>query len=286
MARKIKMSANILNIALHPHSKDIYLDFMRALFKQKGTAQVFGDRMGVISSLSEARIAAGILEGAITTFLKVDVDGDWFDVVELKEAADADIAKVNIPVNIAPNSVTYFFEFDANTHKLHYQSYTDGHTLTPQSARRLFQGLASDLAITKQFGLAKVSVVQEREGLDKLFALKRIDEIQITIARPNPDIFADDFEAKIEAHMEQTNARSITVQYNAESGKSVVPTAEIREVSETALENGQVDVRGRDAVGAVRLSTKDFPKTLQSKYDPDATAEQSAFRTLVADSKH
>lgn len=181
--------------------------------------------------------------------------------------------------------MSYFFEFDANTHKLYYQSYTEGHTLIPNSARRLFEGLASNLEITQKYNLAKVSIVQHRRSLDDLFSIRRIDEIEITLLRPNPDIFADDFEAKIEAHLEQTNSRSVVVRYGAEPGRSIEATPEIRAISEVAIDNGHVEVKGRDEVGAVKLSTEEYPFELQSKFDPDETLEGTAFRRLVADSK-
>jgi len=285
MARKIKMAAGILNVRLHPHSRDTYLGFIKDLFAAKGTAQVFGDRYGMISSIDLRREGEGIVEGLLTTFLRVDTDGDWFDLVELKEADTADVAQVNIPPHIAPNSVAYYFEFDANNHRLYYQSYTKGHTITPNSARRLIQGLAANLEVTAKYNMAKVSIIQQKRGLEEIFSLRRIDEIEITLLRPNPDIFADDFEAQIEAHLEQTHSRSIVIKYDAEPGQSIVATPRLRAVGEAALENGHVDVKGRNEVGAVTLSTENFPVELQTKYDPEVTREGAAFRNMISEQK-
>src|SRR3546814_14345259 len=52
------------------------------------------------------------------------------------------------------------------------------------------------------------------------------------------------------------------------------PTEEIRTVSEVALENGVVEVRGRDAHGAVKRSTEEQPKIIQDQYDPDERSEE------------
>lgn len=285
MARKVKMSAGILNIRLHPHSRDRYLSFVKALFGRRRAAQVHGDRYGMISTLDTRREGTGILDGIFTTFLKFDLDGNWFNSAELKEADDELIAEINIPEGVYPSAISYYFEWDANSHKLYFQQYTKGKTLTPNSAKKFAEHLVADLAITTQFGLAKVSIVQKANSLDRLFALKRINEIHITLLRPNPDVFSDDFEQRIEEHLEQTHSRKMVVSYDAEPGQSVVPTAGIRAVSEAALDNGKVDVVGRDDSGAVRLSTEDFPVVLHSQFDPDEMNEQTAFRRLVAESK-
>jgi hypothetical protein len=285
MARAILIEAGVLNIALHPHSREIYINFMKDLFRARRVAQAHGDRKGVLSSLDTRREDQGILEGTLTTFLNVDLDGQWFDFVDLAEAKDADVDKVVIPHNIAPNSVSYFWQFDANTHKFYYQSYTDGDRLTPNVAYRLMVGWVSNLDITAKYNLANVSIVQRREGLDVLFGIKRIDAITINVQRPNPDIFSDDFEEKVEAHLEQTHSRAVEIRYTAVQGESIVPTPSIKSVSEAALENGHVEVVGRTDVGRVTLSTKSFPVKYQTKYDPDQVAEETAFRSLVNGSK-
>jgi hypothetical protein len=61
----------------------------------------------------------------------------------------------------------------------------------------------------------------------------------------------------------------------------VNPTEEIRQVSEVALENGEVEVRGRDEKGAVTKSTEQQPKIIHDKFDPEEISESEAFRRLV-----
>lgn len=135
--------------------------------------------------------------------------------------------------------------------------------------------------VTSVYGKVHVTVVQSKEGLDALFALPVIKEIRITIYKPNPDIFADDFEEQIEAHLAQTNSQRVSISYQADPGQSVNPTAEIKAVSEVALENGEVEVRGRDDKGAVTKSTEQIPAEIHDKFDPEAVTERNAFRRLI-----
>jgi Domain of unknown function (DUF4747) len=281
MARRIKVASGILNIRLHPHTPARYAEFLEAIYKLRKPVPLRGDRYGMISLLNRAEAGSGVLMGVITTFLNIDFDGEWFNTSDLKEATDEQISEVSIPENLHPNAASFFFEFHTGSHKLYFETYSRGKALSPNQARALFSGLADDLKITGQFGSAKITVVQSKDGLDALFKLPVIKEIKITIYKPNADIFADDFEEQIEAHLEQAHSQRVTLSYEAEPGDSLVPTDEIKAVSAVALENGVVAVRGRSLQGAVTRSTDDLPEVLQGKYDPDEVSEQEAFRRLL-----
>jgi hypothetical protein len=54
----------------------------------------------------------------------------------------------------------------------------------------------------REFGEAKISIVQDEASLERMFGIKRIKEIEITIIKPNTDVFDDDFEKNIEKHLE------------------------------------------------------------------------------------
>lgn len=281
MSRRIKISAGVLNIRLHPHSPERYGAFIEDLFDLRKAVQLRGDRYGMLSLIDRKGKRDGFMTGIITTFLNIEFDGRWFDTSDMKEATREQVSRVSIPENLHPNAASFYFEFDLVDHKLYFQTYSEGKVLTVNQAYALFEGLADDLKIRKKYGPAQITILQSRAGLETLFKIPVIKEIKITIYKPNPDIFADDFEAQIEAHLAQANSQRVTIAYEAEEGKSVNPTPEIRQVSEVAIENGEVEVRGRDEKGAVKRSTEQQPKVLQDKFDPEEISEQEAFRRLV-----
>ncbi|MCH4560879.1 DUF4747 family protein [Mesorhizobium jarvisii] len=281
MARKLKVSAGILNIRLHPHSPEIYAAFLYDIFRAKAMANVHGDRFGMISQIDRSEVESGRLTGVITTFLRIETDGQWFNSESLTEATEDQVSSVVIPPNLNPNAATYFFDFNLRTHRLYFQEYSNGKTLTPNSALKLFSGLSRDLGVMGRYGEAQITVVQDSEALTALFEIPRIKEITITILRPNPDIFADDFEGVIEEHLAATHSKSLKLTYTAEDGGSVLATDEIRDVGNVAVENGNVKVVGRDETGAITRSTDEFPKLLQTTYRPDETSERNAFFSLV-----
>lgn len=281
MGRKIKISAGILNIRLHPHPEGIYARWIKAIFKRRIVAPIHGDRFGMISSIDESEVSKGLISGVITTFTRIE-GGRWFDAEGLTVATKSQISRVVIPDNLFPNSASFYFVFDIKKHRLFFQNYSSGKQITPSSALKFFSGLANDIWILRTFRSAKISIVQDKAGLDRLFGLNRIKKVEIQLLKPNSDIFDDDFEENIEDHLNGTNSRQMTIVYDAEKGGSIHATDEMMDIGGVALDNGHVKVTGRDDKGAVVLDSKKFPKVLHDKYDRDEITEQSAFRRLIS----
>lgn len=281
MAKRIKISAGVLNVRLHPHTPERYAEFLNDIYALRQPVKLRGDRHGIISLLDRSELEKGIVTGIITTFLDIDFDGEWFSTANLQPASNEQISQVSIPADIHPNAASFYFQLNTSNHRIYFQTYSSGKVFSEKSALTLFSRLADNLAITHKYGNVQITVVQSKEALDRIFSLRTIKSITITIHKPNADIFADDFEEQIEAHLLQTHSKKVTIAYEAEPGGSVVPTAEIRTISSVALENGNVEVKGRDESGAVSLSSNDHPKVIQDKYDPDAMSESQAFRSIV-----
>lgn len=281
--RQVKISGGVINIRLHPHDGDIYDRFIKDIYSLKTPIKLRGDRHAIFSLLNRSEANDGIYSGVITTFVKIELDGSWFSTEKLGDASPEEISEVNIPAHIHPNSRQFYFIFDAKEHKFYFQSYASGKTLSHKSAYDLIRGLASDPKIVLKYGDVKVDTVQSKEALDYVFELEVIKEVKITINKPNADFVDDDFEEKIESHLASTGSRSLTLVYEAERGGSIEPTSELKAAGAVALNNGLVEVKGRDANGATSRSTNEHPETLTAKYNPAETLESTAFRKLVAE---
>lgn len=166
MARNVKVSAAVMNVRIHPHSKERYVEFFRAVHRLKRSAQVHGDRYGLISTANFSRANEGVVHGVITTFTRFERDGTWFDTTSLSEASDAKVAEVHIPTGLFPNAASYFFHFDASDHRMYVETYSRGKAITPPSVLRFLRNLMSDPAIVSEFGEPSISMVQTRAGLE------------------------------------------------------------------------------------------------------------------------
>lgn len=281
MARQIKIASGVLNIALHPHSPDIYASFILDAFALKKPVQLRGDRYGILSLVHRQRSDDNFISGVITTFTRLDADSSWFDTSKLSEANSAQLSQIQIPDNLFPNAASFYFSFDLSKHRLYFQTYSKGKVLSVNQAVTLFWGLSQDTAMLAKYPRPKITAVQSEAGLSTLFAIPRIKRVRITINRPNPDVFGDDFESAIERELENSNSRKVVFEFEAEAGESILPTPGIRKASEAALDNGRVEVSGRDENGRVEKSSDGFHRILQDKYDPEVQTEEQAFRGLI-----
>lgn len=281
MGRKIKVSAAVINLRIHPHSAPRYVELFRSVYKLKVLAKVHGDRNGMISSISFRDQDEGVLSGVITTFTDLPLDGTWFDTDELDEASDEKLSDLSIPSGIFPNAATYFFRFTTADHRLYVETYSRGKSITPRSVLKLIRGLFSHSKVVEEFGQPSISLVQDKDGLVALFSIDRIKKIEITIEKPNTDILDDNFEEDIEKHLLETRAQKLTLVYEAIPGKSLVPSKDIQRAGQVALTNGDVKVTGRNEGMAFSASTSEYPKVLRGKYDPEVTSEQQAFTRLI-----
>jgi hypothetical protein len=281
MARQIKISGGILNIRLHPHPDGVYGEFIERLYALRKAVKVRGDRHAIISLLDRSESGDGIYSGLITTFIRIDTDEPWFDVDELKEASDNKVSRVSIPDGLHPGAAFFNFIFNTRTHRLYFQTYANGKTFSGNLARILFERLADDLRITRDFGEAKITIAQSKAGLNNVFSLPVIKRVTIVIQQPNADIFDDDFDENVENYLKELNSKKLSLVLEAEAGKSIDPKPQLRRIGESALEHGSVKVDGRDEQGATSRSTEDYPRQLHEKYDPDAENEGDAFRRMT-----
>jgi hypothetical protein len=281
MAREIKISGGELNIRLHPHNNDTYGEFIQRLYALRKAIRVRGERHAIISLLDRSEADEGIYAGLITTFVRIDTAEPWFDVGELKEAADNKVSRVSIPEGLHPGAAFFNFIFNTRTHRLYFQTYSGGKTFSANLARTLFERLSEDLNILNEFGEAKITIVQSRAGLGTVFNLPVIKRVTIVLQKPNADIFDDDFDENVEKYLEELNSKKLTLVLEAEAGKSIDPKPQLRRIGESALDHGSVKVDGRDAQGATTRSTEDYPRQLHEKYDPDEESEAQAFRRMT-----
>ena len=281
MARHIRITGGVLNVRLHPHPDGIYGEFIEALYALRRSVKIRGERYAMISLLNRGEGGEGIYRGLITTFTKIDTEEPWFNAGNMREADDSEVSQIVIPDNLYPNAAAFNFLFDTNNHKIYIQTYSKGKLLSIKLADKPFSELSTDLSITRQFNRASITISQSKAGLARVFDLPVIKRVTITLLKPNADVFEDDFDEKIEGFLQEIHSRKMTVTVEAEPGRSVVPNAGLRRVSESALEHGAVTVDGRDADGTTRRSTEDFPRIIHSRYDPDVTSEDNAFRQMT-----
>jgi len=280
MAKLIKGEVAGLNIRIHPHSEDLYRDLFRTAFAAKKIVNLRGNRSAIITSLTRIGKDDRYVNGVLTTFLDFDLDVEWLDTSTLQEASDNEVQKVIIPDHLRPDMITYYFRFDVKNHELVFEHYNQGKRLTHQSARKFFEGLFKYKRISKKFGDVKVTLIQTKGGLDAVFSIPRITNLEVYIEQPNSDLWDGDFEDLVEKHLEDKSARSMKVIYVAEQGTGIERDKDLEALVRTSIRNGRTVAKGYGPHGHETVTTDKFPKVVQDKFDPDL-GESTIFQSLA-----
>jgi hypothetical protein len=88
--------------------------------------------------------------------------------------------------------------------------------------------------------------IQDKKELTWIFTHLSVEQLDITIHRPNPDD-GDEAEKSIEEELNEQNIAEYFVSQKAEKGASLNPNGYTTRLMEQALTNGHVQVIGRDA---------------------------------------
>ena len=274
MSRRHKMEVGGLNIKLHPHSDEIYRNFIHDLYSLKASAKVHGDRHGLITSLDRRSNENEVVAGVLTTFLEIDDDGRWFNTDTMKEASDNERETIIIPNNLRPNSKAFRFQFSLKRHELVFEHYSEGDILTHNSAERFFKNLTSRRKIVNTYGDVKMSIIQSKGSAEKIFTIPRITDLEILIEKPNADIWGEDFEEQAEEHLEEKNARSMRVSYKSERGQGIKRDDELDALIRASVNNGRSIAKGYGPKGHQIVSTDSYPKVEQEMYEQDDAPSQ------------
>ncbi len=281
MARRLKLEVGAINIRLHPHSEDLYRNLFQRLFELRRVANIRGDRSGLITSLGRSRTDSAYINGVITTFLEFDSDGKWFNTDTLEEASTNELRQINIPENLRPNSRSYLFRFDVENHEMIFEHYANGHRFSHSSALSFIKDLVADERISSEFGDVKATIVQSRGSIDRIFSISRITDIEIYIEKPNADLWGADFEEQAEEHLDDKNARSMTVSYKAEQGLGISRDEDLGRLIRASIRNGRTVAKGYGDSGHEVVTTDRFPKVVQDKYDEDEMSQPQMFESLA-----
>ena len=281
MARLQKLEVGGLNVRVHPHDQDTYGNLITQIYEMRKIAKIHGDRFGLVTTLDHSEEDRGMVYGVLSTFLEVEIDGDWFNTATMDEASENDIRKIRIPNNLHPNLKKFRFAFNTKRHELIFEHYSEGERLTHNSALNFFRNVTNDRRIQDRFGDVKVSVVTDRGSVDRIFSIPRITDLDILIEKPNSDVWGADFEEQAEEHLNDKNARSMNVKYKAERGQGIQRDEDLNALLQASLNNGRSVAKGYGPDGHMTVSTESFPKVVQEKYEPEI-APVAVFRRLAS----
>ena len=286
MPRMKTLKIAALNITIHPHKPELYVNLIRDVFKSRKPARFRSNHFGMIGTfhyLEEDDPLSGI-HGELHKFLDFDMEEEWLNLNAHKKADKDDLEEVNIPEHLKPDFSSARYVFYPRRHRLFFESFTaDRKSFGPQTVERIFAGLFNNVTIKRKYGPVDVTVEPTREGLEKIFEIPKLRRLKIILTKPNADD-QDEEETKVLERLDNQNARRMETTLVGESGMTLAPDEDTRVLASVAASNGRVFGEGKDIEGKpVSESTEDHPWQDVVRYNPKSQGPREAFLSRVAD---
>lgn len=260
MPRETKMVIGAINIKIHPHSPERYIELFEDVITLKKKAAIRGDVYGSLSKfdyIDSSKI--GGFKGYIFKFLNVDPNEPWFDVEQEKAADSRMLQQVEVLKKIKPHFSFFMYHFFPKKHRFVFTSYYDKKSISPNSVAKFLKNLFYDPTIIDKYGEVDVVVEPSKEGLEKIFAINTIERLELVITKPNPDD-QEEAEQMLLKRLGKLKAKQFREEYVSEKKESLVPDDELKILSKIAASNGYVVASGRNLEGRpVQESTIEHP---------------------------
>lgn len=238
-----------LNIKMHPHSPEKYIEAFQIARRRKISRQYLSDRHAMIGFFYPNNRDAPLegYEGQLLSFVDINPDDPWLNTDNGKLAEPDDLEGLNIPSHLRPGMRQFYFAFFPKTHRLVFESKnTDAKTLGPNSAKKAFERILNSKEVSDIFGPIDVIVEPKIDALEDILGLHKLKKLVIHITRPNADDTGD-AEIEIMRRLQQMHAQSHTEEYKARKGEALELDDDARTFAEVGSHNGYVESYGRNA---------------------------------------
>jgi hypothetical protein len=278
MARSKSLKLSCFNITVMSGSPDLYRALLETTYKNRRSVKVFGDTHLIISSLDSSKER---LEGVISRFTKIDMEGDWFNAQNLATAEEEDKRLIFVPPYLSPNHKYFHFIFDEKRHKFYFETYANGASLSVKQCQeflsRALNQTAGELGLREVF----VNAVSWFENIERVLSSMKISNLEMVVEPPNPDDL-EQIEEETKRRLQSQNAKSLTEILVAAGPEGVKPDRETLNFARVAARNGKVEISGTEGNSRVFYSTESHPAVVTERFDPDVFSELEAFRRGVS----
>lgn len=225
MARAKKLTYGAVNITMHPHSPEKYIELFRMARKNASNVNLRGDSFATLSYFypyKKGQAHSEPFEGEVLKYTDIDVDGDWFDIVKKDIASDEEKGRINIPDNLKPNVARFSFVFLPVSHLLVYEMQDKNRHLTSRQMESFLNGIFSHEKIIEKFGKVNVTALTEPDSVERMLSLKGITCINMVTRRPNPDDLAS-AESIMQKRFKRIGVIEEDKTYKSERGQEIKP---------------------------------------------------------------
>ena len=266
MAHMKKMELAVMNIKIHPHSPEKYIDLFKKTFKIESLGKIRGSDWGTIGSLRETTLNnKKTLHGTIYRFLNIDPSAPWLDLNARKAIQpDEEGGKLPVAEHLKPNCKEILYIFYPDDHRLFFEC----RNISPGSMRKLLRKLFSERAIFHEFGEVDVDIESTKEAIKSILKIPRMTRLQIVFHRPNDDQLIG-ARKRVAKRLEDQGIKHLDQIATTTDKDGLSPDIDTKALMDLARSNGKVIGVGYDGEQKIILSTEEHPLKKAEKYYPD-----------------
>ena len=270
MAREKKVEIGAVNITMHPHSPEKYIQLLRHVSKQKLTSRINQNTAGLIAGVryyERSKWNSQVVTGDLYRFGNIDWTSEWFNTKTSQTAEEDDLKGVKIPNHLKPNASRFSYLFFSQSHLLFYESYYDGNSIGHTTVQKLLRGIFDHESVLEKYGEIDVTTMPSREKLNQALKIDRMDRLFMSINRPNPDDLSA-AERRVMRRLQAQNVKRHEHELIAIPGTGIEPDETTKELAKIASRNGVVTVKGKDR--ACLLYTSPSPRDQRGSRMPSS----------------
>ncbi len=276
MARPSKVEVSAVNIRISADKDRDYSSLLNELFQLKSGVRVHGNTYVAITYFNAEEGS-----GVISKYSEIDVDGDWFDIEFFDIASDEDIEKISIPENLRPNYSAFYFLLDVNLHVLAFETYSESKSLSSRSVQKYFDEILQTTKIRESFGFVEADIIKSYGEVNRILSLPELNELRLTIKRPNSDDVSGDLARDIEERLRDQNAEEYEETIKSKDEDGLSPNERTEKLAMIAAENGQVSAKSIVNGVMTSHSTAETPLKEVDTFSRDERRPISVFRDLA-----
>ncbi|MDX4947174.1 MULTISPECIES: DUF4747 family protein [Providencia] len=272
MARAKRLTYGAVNITIHPHSPEEYVNLFRDAYTSGLNVNLSGDVYGTMRLFSRVpghNEKTDPYSGEIVKYTHIDKNGDWYSIKSKDLATDKEKAGINIPDDLKPNVNQFSFVFLPKYHLFVYQASNGGKNLSHLQVEKYLTRLFSQPDLEKKYGVVNVTSLTEPDEVEKMLSLSGIKKITMVTRRPNPDDLMK-AEKKVQKRLKALNVIEEEKTLKSERTSAITPDHELKLEGQIAARNGKLNVKAVDYKGHVQeYSSLEKPLKRIESFDPN-----------------
>jgi hypothetical protein len=266
MPRRKTLKVSAINITIEPpHAPSRYVEIFNLMrsISPPSIGTISRNERVMLDYFAQREDGTEYIVGAFARFTFIDPNSPWWDSSSRSALLDNQGRPVpQVRDGVGPNLRHIHFQFMPQNHLLVF----DVREISPSQLVKGLAGILSHRIILEQYGPVSLTLVPDHDVLSRMLALPQKRRLRILLTMPNTDVVSDN-EGDILERYESMGLAKTEQTYAAQASRSLEPDSELKTVMNMAVQNGFVEVSGKDEEGKpAHLSTKDYPMQLSFRY--------------------